>query len=400
MARLALNDPRVLDSTGRTVQNGGIMPPSQPTTAKLPIAGTSVAGLPVSPTTPATAPVPLAQQGLVSVSPQQTSATPYGVQTLGPVPTSASAVQPAPTPVASTGAPLSLSLPGITGSDYYAGTGATSVPGVSTGTSQQVNVPTLGTGWTVPSASTSGSTVQDYLNGLLSENGSYLQNASRRGLETANSRGMLNGSIAAGASSRAAIEAAQPILDQIMNLNNAREGMSFTQGENTLNRTLQERLQAQGFNFEGGQNDLNRKLQSSLQSQNLGFQGQQNSLDRAQSVNNQLLQGTLQERMARLGADINSNAAQQDFEFRRTLQGDQAAQQDWLATNQFNNQFNANLSMIPVTSSMQMLQALSQYALEDPETYTPEVMSGFTTFFNNNMVNLLQQYFPNSGGNS
>ena len=58
--------------------------------------------------------------------------------------------------------------------------------------------------------------------------------------------------------------------------------------------------------------------------------------------------------------------------------------------------------MIPVNSSMDMLQALTQYALNDPETFTPDVMSGFTTFFNNNMVNMLSQYFPNSvtGGNS
>jgi hypothetical protein len=152
---------------------------------------------------------------------------------------------------------------------------------------------------------------------------------------------------------------------------------------------MQAKLQAQGFSFEDAQNAVNR-----------AFQGQQAGLDRAQGVNNTLLQSQLAERMAQLNAGINANAAQQDFEFRRTLQSDAATQQDWLATNQFNNQFNANLSLIPVSNSMQMLQALSQYALEDPETFTPEVMSGFTTFFNNNMVNLLNQYFPNQGGNS
>lgn len=558
--KLPLAGPVVLDSTGRTQRNGGVVPttPGREQIVLPPGIGRTVntggPGQPVqtitgntggpSPTTQA--PIPLAHTG----GPGQPGVTPLSVNTGGPGQVQTLNVHtggntPAvPVPGVQTGGPaqpgtainpIAMPLGSIDGSQYIAnpttggpslpldtssgwqggvinvgttppvnqvnpGTSTTTTPvapgqsstvqAVQTGQSSGLAVPRMGRGWAVPEAGTSGGVVQDYLNNLLDENGSYIQNAARRGSEMASARGMLNGSIAAGASTRSAIEAAQPILDQIMGLHKSREGMSFTQGENSLDRRLQERLQAQnlnfqgqqndlnralqsalqaqgfnfegeqndlnrglqaalqaqGFNFEGQQNDLGRALQTALQSQNLNFQGtqndlqrsltaqlqaqgfsfedaqaaaqrmfqgtmdrenrafqgEQNSLDRIQGVNNALLQGTLQERIAQIQAQIQSNAAQQDFEFRRTLQSDSAAQQDWLRSNAFADQFNANISMIPINNSMDMLQQLTQYALSDPETFTPEVMSGFTTFFNNNMLNLLSQYFPGSvtGGNS
>lgn len=53
--------------------------------------------------------------------------------------------------------------------------------------------------------------VANQLNGLLDQNSAYMENARRRGLEYANSRGNINSSIGAGASERAALEAALPI---------------------------------------------------------------------------------------------------------------------------------------------------------------------------------------------
>lgn len=53
--------------------------------------------------------------------------------------------------------------------------------------------------------------VANQLDTLLGSNSPYMQNARQRGLEYANSRGNLNGSMAAGASQRAALEAALPI---------------------------------------------------------------------------------------------------------------------------------------------------------------------------------------------
>lgn len=84
----------------------------------------------------------------------------------------------------------------------------------------------------------------------------------------------------------------------------------------------------------------------------------------------------------------------EDRALRQQLQNDAVLQQNWLQTNQFNNQFNAQLKMLPVTNSLQMLQALTQYALSEPEVFTPNVMNGYTNFFNQNMLSVLKQYFP------
>ena len=53
--------------------------------------------------------------------------------------------------------------------------------------------------------------VQNQMQGLMNRGGAYMQNAARRGLETANRRGLLNSSIAAGSAERSSLEAAMPI---------------------------------------------------------------------------------------------------------------------------------------------------------------------------------------------
>lgn len=58
------------------------------------------------------------------------------------------------------------------------------------------------------------SQVMGSLESVIGSNSPYIQNARRRGLETAATRGGINSSIAAGSSERAAIEAAQPLVQQ------------------------------------------------------------------------------------------------------------------------------------------------------------------------------------------
>ena len=121
-------------------------------------------------------------------------------------------------------------------------------------------------------------------------NSPYLANARRRGLEVAATRGGINSSIAAGSSERAALEAAMPLVQQ---------GLAIDQ-------------QAQQVQYDNW-----------LSQQNFG----------------------------------------------RAL---------------FGQQF---------TNSLGMLNQLQQYALEDPELYTPEVISGFSNFFHQNMNDTMQRYF-------
>ena len=63
-------------------------------------------------------------------------------------------------------------------------------------------------------------TVAGQMTGLLNSGNSYIKNARNRGKEHAASRGLLNSSIAAGASEKAAINAAMPIAQQDANTYN------------------------------------------------------------------------------------------------------------------------------------------------------------------------------------
>lgn len=212
--------------------------------------------------------------------------------------------------ITGTTAPASPQLPtpsgAVTGGPAPVATTPNS-PFPTTQTPQQVYQTNMG----------AGNVVQDYLDQLLSSDSPYIQNARRTGLETAASRGLLNSSIAAGNSQRAAIEAAQPILNEITNLHNQREQLAFT--------------------------------------------GEQNQADRDQQIT-----------MARIN--------------------------DWAANNQFQREYNGQLSLIPITSVAGLNNSLMQAAIDNPEIFPPEIVSGLGEFFGTNLLSMLQQWFPSQYG--
>ena len=142
----------------------------------------------------------------------------------------------------------------------------------------------------MPRAPSGTSQVMSSLDQVVGANSPYIANAHRRGLEVAATRGGINSSIAAGSAERAALEAAMPLVQQ---------GLAIDQ-------------QAQQVQYDNW-----------LAEQNFG----------------------------------------------RAL---------------FGQQF---------SSSLGMLNQLQQYALEDPELYTPEVISGYSNFFQQNMNDTMQRYF-------
>lgn len=228
-------------------------------------------------------------------------------------------------------------------------------------------------GQTLPSAT---ATTMGALDQLLSSGGSYMQNAQRRGLEAAGARGMLNSSIAAGNAQRSAIESSMPILNQIMNLQGQRENQDWQAGQASraaaLGLTEQERQQ----DFQRTQNLVNQAADLTRQRENQAFQAQESQLGRTQQVNMAML----------------------DAQLRSTMMEDEALKQDWLNSRDFTRQFNGQLSMLPIRSAMDMTAAITQFAMEDPELYTPQVVSGMSEFFNRNMLAIMQQYFPNNAG--
>jgi hypothetical protein len=229
-------------------------------------------------------------------------------------------------------------------------------PGQTPSTPQQFDVNSIlqqlwqGQGGNMPQVDPA-ALANQYMTSLLGADSPYIQSARQAGLEAANSRGLLNSSIAAGTSQRAAVDAAMPMFQQAYGLNAQRE-------QNTFNGALQ-RTQL-GMGLLG-------------QRENNAFQGNQADLQRQ-------FEGT---------------QAQLDRNLKQKLQSDSAYQQDWLANQDFTRQFNAALSMIPIQTATQFSQLIQQYALDNPEVYTPSVISGMTTFFSQTMGSLLKQYFPN-----
>lgn len=258
---------------------------------------------------------------------------------------------PAPTPAPNFGQP----------GPSYTPTPWTPVPGAAAVPQYQVADPTQAT-----------AAVQTSLDQILNSGNPYMANANRRGLETAASRGLLNSSIAAGAAQRSAIEASMPILNQAMGLQGQRETQGLAQNESALDRALQTNLQSNQLNFtgqqnefdrtfQGGQGDANRWNQIQLQREGNAFTGEQNQLNRNQ-------------------------------------QKDMAQIQDWMNNNQFNREFYGALSTMPIKNAFDMNNAILQYALQNPEVYTQNTISGITNFFNQNMMNVLKQYWPSQFG--
>lgn len=215
-----------------------------------------------------------------------------------------------------------------------------------------------------------------YMDSILSQDNPYLRDARMRGLEQANSRGMLNSNMAAGSAERSAIEAAQPLFNAAMGLNSQREQQGWQTGERlgTQGWQTSERLGSQQYNT----------------SERLGTQDYQKAMQQA-SWNWQTGE--------RIGTqNWQAQQSQYDRELKSKLQSDAAFQQNWLSSQDFSRQFNGALAMLPINTANQFMQTIQQYAIENPEIYTPEMISGMQNFFTQSMAQLLSQFFPNLGG--
>ena len=80
--------------------------------------------------------------------------------------------------------------------------------------------------------------------------------------------------------------------------------------------------------------------------------------------------------------------AQQAIAMKQTQ--DQATMDNWLSQQNFGR----SLYATQFSNSNQMLASLTQASIDDPELYTPEVVSGYSNFFQKNMQNVMSQYFP------
>jgi hypothetical protein len=161
--------------------------------------------------------------------------------------------------------------------------------------------------------------VQNRMQGLMNRGGAYMQNAAQRGMETANRRGLLNSSIAAGSAERSSLEAAMPIAQA----DAATYGRTQSENMGALNQGLmQERDIMNQQTMEGlraASSGQNAQLQAMLaregmqlelqrQRENLAFSGEQQGLDRFQ-----------QQQMAQFGFGADLARNQQQYGFQRGL---------------------------------------------------------------------------------
>jgi len=179
--------------------------------------------------------------------------------------------------------------------------------------------------------------VQRSIQSFLDPNSAYIRNARQRGVEMAATRGGVNSSIAGGASERAAMEAIQPFVQQAVDVDQQKYQLM-----------AQDYLAQKGYSAQSALADKSNAMQAALAQYNGGLQ---------------------------------MSLAQQ-----------QANSENWLSEQNFGRALFGQT----FTNSMGMLNMVQQYGLDDPELYTPEVLSGYTNFFQQNMGDLLNRYF---GGN-
>lgn len=63
--------------------------------------------------------------------------------------------------------------------------------------------------------------------------------------------------------------------------------------------------------------------------------------------------------------------------------------QNWVDSQNFGRE----LSAMPFQNSLAMLQSLNAASISDPQLFSPSVVSGMSNFFNQNMNDILKQYF-------
>jgi hypothetical protein len=247
--------------------------------------------------------------------------------------------------------------------------------------------------------------VQNQMQGLMNRGGAYMQNAARRGLETANRRGLLNSSIAAGSAERSSLEAAMPIAQadaqtygrtQSENMGALNQGLM--QERDIMNQQTMEGLRQAGAGINAGiQAQLAREqmaLDLQRQRENLAFSGEQQGLDRFQ-----------QQQLAQfgLGADLTRNQQMFGFDMNRMqtqmgLQyqyGEQAAEREFrnsIIGTEFGQRLNLN------NAWQQNFMALY---FSDPTVWNPadlQTISQIGTTLYGNTTDFINRLFGSRGG--
>lgn len=245
------------------------------------------------------------------------------------------------------------------------------------------------------------------LNQITAQDSQYMQNAARRGLETANRRGLLNSSIASGASQRSALEAATPLAMQ--------EAAAFqaAQQENLgyLNQGLQQERQIANQML-GQERDLasvaagraadaanqQRQIDAALRAQReqLAYSGEQAGLGRAHDIGLLGMQQQhdigmsdmqWQQNMATLGYQYDFQSREADRDVFRNI----ALQDNQFSNSRYNNAYQAILDA-QIGTSNAAFGAMLQQIMDDPSTSLTD-MEGFRNWVGTQGDTLINNIF-------
>lgn len=188
--------------------------------------------------------------------------------------------------------------------------------------------------------------VSHQLSALLDSNSRYIQQARQAGMQAAANRGLLNSSLAAGTSEASAIQAGAPIASADAAAYQAAAG----QNVDVLNQQNLQAMQNAASNYAADVGYAGTSLQVSGQLQrqreNLAYEGEQHALDRSFTTARDYFNYHYD--LGRIGAQSRANI------------------QEYAAHTGIDSRAQRNL----------FLNTVMQYALDQPDIFTPEVVGG------------------------
>lgn len=166
----------------------------------------------------------------------------------------------------------------------------------------------------------------NHLGQVLGSNNALMRNARTSGLEAAASRGLQNSSIAAGASQRAALDYAMPLVGHAQDTFNQREQRQWQTGERLGGQEWQtgERLGSQ--EWQSGERGLDRTHDFSMQDARQAWQSGEWGLDRSHDVSMQDNRQAWQSGESQLDRDWRSGESQLDRDWQS---GESQLGRDW-----------------------------------------------------------------------
>lgn len=248
--------------------------------------------------------------------------------------------------------------------------------------------------------------VQNQMQGLMNRGGTYMQNAARRGMETANRRGLLNSSIASGSAERSSLEAAMPIAQadastygrtQSENMDALNRGLM--QERDLMNQQILEgqRQAGQGIAANAQAQIAREEMQLGLQRQreNLAFSGEMQGLDRSQ-----------QQWMAQFGLGADMTRGQQGFGFDMNRMQTQMGLQDFYNSREGQRDMGRQMHLAEFGAGLNVMNNFYNNFADDffinPEVYQDpairQAVMGFGQTFRPQFMTMFGNMYGTRGG--